>query len=240
MQLPRVRQDCDAAPDVHLRRQPPDSRQGELTANVTGWPQDLPLAWLALIVFALTFLAAGVVFVIVTALAVGKRGDAFKAVSPGLLPPIGLLFALIVGFLAARVWNDAGRAQEAVNREASALRSVVLLVHAFPGDPEARMDRLVRRQIRTAVDEEWPAMAQRRATLTVVPVPLAEALRLGIGLAPRTEGQQHSVRSWTRFSPLSRSTTAHHRQRVERQPAEVDRRDSRRASDAGGHRVRPQ
>ena len=75
------------------------------------------------------------------ALSVGTRGEAFKAFSPGMLPPMGLLFALIVGFLAAQVWTDAGRAQEAVNREASALRSVVLLVHAFPGEPETRMTR---------------------------------------------------------------------------------------------------
>jgi len=132
---------------------------------------------------------AGLVYVVVMTLAVGARGEAFRALSPGMLPPMGLLFGLIVGFLAAQVWSDAGRAQDAVNREASALRSVVLLVHSFPGEPEARMDALVRRQIHTEVEHEWPAMAHQRATLTVVSAPLAEALRLAIGLSPRTDGQ---------------------------------------------------
>jgi hypothetical protein len=81
-----------------------------------------------------------------------------------------------------------------VDREASALRSVVLLVQAFPGEPEARMDGLVRRHIRAAVDDEWPAMAHQRATLTVVSAPLAEALQLAVGLSPRTDGQRAAQR----------------------------------------------
>ena len=164
------------------------------TASITGWLQDLPLAGLALTVFAATFLAAAAIYIVVMALAVGERGEAFKAFSPGMLPPMGLLFALIVGFLAAQVWSDAGRAQEAVDREASALRSVVLLVHAFPGEPETRMDLLVRRHIHEAADEEWPAMAHGRATLTVIPASLAQALQLAIGLSPRTEGQKAAQR----------------------------------------------
>ena len=165
-----------------------------MTGSITGWLQDLPLVWFALIVFALTFLVAGVVYVVVMALAKGKRGEAFKAVSPGMLPPMGLLFGLIVGFLAAQVWSDAGRAHDAVNREASALRSVVLLANAFPGDSEVRMNTLVRRQIRQAVDEEWPAMSHRRATLSVISAPLAEGLHLAIGLSPRTDGQRAAQR----------------------------------------------
>jgi uncharacterized protein DUF4239 len=127
-------------------------------------------------------------------LAVGRLGEAFRALSPGMLPPMGLLFGLIVGFLAAQVWSDAGRAQDAVNREASALRSVVLLAEAFPGQPETRMDGLVRRQIQIAVDDEWPAMAEQRATLAVVSAPLAAALRLAVSLSPRTDGQRDAQR----------------------------------------------
>jgi hypothetical protein len=164
------------------------------TATITGWLHDLPLAGLAVIVFALTFLAATAVYVVVMSVADGQWGEAFRAVSPGMLPPMGLLFGLIVGFLAAQVWSDAGRAQDAVNREASALRSVVLLIHAFPGPPETKMDALVRRQIRIAVDDEWPAMADQRATLSVISAPLADALQLAVGLSPRTDGQRDAQR----------------------------------------------
>ena len=160
------------------------------TATVSSWLQDLPLSGLAIVVFAGTFLVAAAVYIVVMALATGEHGAAFKAMSPGMLPPMGLLFGLIVGFLAAQVWSEAGQAQDAVDREASALRSVVLLDRAFPGEPKTRMDALIRRDIRNVVDEEWPAMANQRETLTVIPGPLAQALRFAIAFSPRTEGQK--------------------------------------------------
>jgi hypothetical protein len=40
------------------------------------------------------------------------------------------------------------------------------------------------------VKEEWPAMAGKHATLTVVPAPLAEALHLALALKPHSDGQK--------------------------------------------------
>jgi hypothetical protein len=161
---------------------------------MTDWLGNLSLGGLVATVVGVTFLASAAVYVVVMRLAVGERRDAFKAVSPGMLPPMGLLFGLIVGFLAAQVWSDAGNAQSAVNREASALRSAVVIGHAFPGKPETRLNALIGRYIADAVDDEWPAMAHRRATLTVIPARLADGLQLAIGLSPRTEGQKAAQR----------------------------------------------
>jgi hypothetical protein len=159
-----------------------------------GWLHDLPTGWMAFVILAATYLVAAAIFLVVMALARDRRADAFKAVSPGLLPPMALLFGLLVGFLAAQVWSDSGRAQLAVDREASALRSVVLLMEAYPGEPEAQMRVLLRRYIEESVTEEWPAMARGDATLTVIPVALDRALRLGLNLTPRTEGQKTAQR----------------------------------------------
>ena len=159
-----------------------------------GWLHDLSTGWLAVVVFAATYLVAAAIFVVVMALAKDRRAEAFKAVSPGLLPPMALLFGLLVAFLAAQVWSDSGGAQLAVDREASALRSVVLLMEAYPGEPEAQMRVLLRRYIEESVTEEWPAMARGDATLTVVPVALDRALRLALTLTPRTEGQKTAQR----------------------------------------------
>jgi hypothetical protein len=161
---------------------------------MTDWLQNLSLAGLIVVVVAVTFLSSLAVYVVVMRLAVGNRRVAFKAVSPGMLPPLGLLFGLIVGFLAAQVWSDAGNAQAAVNREASALRSATIVVEAFPGEPETRMGRLIRRYIVDAAESEWPAMAHRRATLTAIPAPLEQGLQLAIGLSPRGEGEKAAQR----------------------------------------------
>jgi hypothetical protein len=122
-------------------------------------------------------------------LAKGEHAEALKAVSPGMLPPMGILFALFVGFLAVGVWDNVERAEEAVADEASALRSTVILSEDLPPDLGIRMRELVRRQIETAVNDEWPAMEEQRANLTAISKPHADALHLAVGFEPRGEGQ---------------------------------------------------
>jgi Protein of unknown function (DUF4239) len=153
------------------------------------WLFSLPVAWMALVVFGATYLATGLIHWVVTTLAVGERARAFKAVSPGMLPPLGIIFGLLVAFVAAQVWNDVDHAKTAVNREASALRAVVLLAGDFPAASEKRLRALVGRHISEAVTQEWPAMAQRHATLTFAPPALLEALQLTLALSPHDDGQ---------------------------------------------------
>ena len=52
------------------------------------WLHNLPLGWMALAVFVVTYLVAAGIYWLVMALAVGERARAFKAISPGMLPPL--------------------------------------------------------------------------------------------------------------------------------------------------------
>jgi Protein of unknown function (DUF4239) len=153
------------------------------------WLHNLPVLWMALLVFTITYLAAGGIFAIVMALAKGERVRTFKSVSSSLLSPLGTIFGLLVVFSVVQVWSDMDRARVAVNREASAIRMVVLLAATFPGEPEAQIRDLLRRQIDEAVFSEWPTMAKQSASLRVAPPMLAEALRLVLSLAPKSEGE---------------------------------------------------
>jgi Protein of unknown function (DUF4239) len=153
------------------------------------WILNLPVLWMGVLILGVVYLGTAGIYLVVMRLAVGDRARAFKAISPGMLPPLSVIFALLVGFLAAQDWNEGERASAAVNREASALRAVVLLTAAFPGEPEARMRHLIRDYIQEAVTQEWPAMARQGVTLAIAPPELAEALRLSLSLAPQTEGQ---------------------------------------------------
>ncbi|MCU1335717.1 MAG: hypothetical protein JWO19_1298 [Bryobacterales bacterium] len=149
---------------------------------------------MALAVFSITYLVAGAIFWVVMALAAGERARMFKGVSPGMLPPLGIIFGLFVAFIAAQVWGDIDRANAAVNREASALRTVVLLAASFPGESEAQLRELTRRHIEEAVHNEWPLMAQQSASLRVLPLSLGEALQLTLALAPQGDGQVSAQR----------------------------------------------
>jgi hypothetical protein len=144
---------------------------------------------MAVVIFGGTYLATAAIYGLVMRLAKDDRARAFKGVSPGLLPPLGIIFGLFVAFLAAQVWSDLDRANAAVNREASALRAVILLSGAFPGEHDSRLKGLVRRHIEEARNVEWPAMARRQATLTVIPGSLADALAMTVALPAAGAGQ---------------------------------------------------
>jgi Protein of unknown function (DUF4239) len=162
------------------------------------WLHNLPIVWMASLVFGLTALVTAAIYGVVTVLSVGERARSFKAVSPGgLVPPLGVMFALFVAFTASQVWSDNEKANSIVDREASALRAVVILAAAFPGESETRLRSLIRRYVADAVAQEWPMMAHRTATLQIIPYSLAEALQLTLALTPSSQGQQIAQREIT-------------------------------------------
>jgi hypothetical protein len=161
---------------------------------MSDWLHNLPILWMTLVVFGSTYLVTAAIQGLVTALAKGERARAFKAISTGMLSPLAIIFGLFVVFTAAQVWNDSERANAAVDREASALRAVVLLAAAFPGDSESRLRALVRSHIEQVTTQEWPMMARGTASLRFAPPLLAEALQLTLSLSPTTEGAKIAQR----------------------------------------------
>jgi hypothetical protein len=161
---------------------------------MSDWLHSLPVVWMALLVFGLTYLITAVICAVITVLAVGERARSFKAVSPGLLPPLGIIFGLFVAFTAAQVWTDNEKAKTEIDREASALRSAVILANSFPRESEVQLRALIRRYIADVATQEWPMMARRSVTLTAIPGVLAEALKATLALMPSTEGQKTAQR----------------------------------------------
>ena len=154
------------------------------------WFFSLPVPWMALVIFLATYLIAGCVDLVVTRLAVNERAKGFKAVSAGMLPPLGILFALLVGFIAVEVWGNFDKAKTAVTTEASSLRAVVLLAGAFSDEQRMSIYALVNRHIDESVNTEWPKMAQQRMTLAALPSALIEALHETLSLKPDDDSQR--------------------------------------------------
>jgi uncharacterized MnhB-related membrane protein len=161
---------------------------------MTNWLYNLNVGWMALFIFTATFCVAAAVYWIVTRLAVDDRARAFKALSPGMLPPLGIIFGLLVGFIAVQIWSDFDRAKAAVTSEASALRSIVLLAANFSPEEEMRLRALVARHIENCVNEEWPAMAEQRATLSMLPTPLIETMQRVLAHTPASDAQRMARR----------------------------------------------
>jgi hypothetical protein len=153
------------------------------------WLFHLPVVWMTFVGLAAAYLITWAMHALLMALAAGDRLRTFKGLSPGILPPLGILYALLVAFLASQVWADQQRAHEAVNREASALRAVVLLSARFQEPVEQQLRELVRRQIEEATTVEWAAMSNQSIGLTRPPAALVEALSLALTQTPQHEGQ---------------------------------------------------
>ncbi|MEH2563989.1 hypothetical protein V1289_003616 [Bradyrhizobium sp. AZCC 2289] len=161
---------------------------------MSDWLHNLPVPLMALAIFGFTYLLALVIFAAIAALATDARAKSFKAISPGLLPVLGIIFGLFVAFIAAQVWGDNDRAAAAVSREASALRAVTLLGAGLPAEQEGRLRDLVRGYIERAITEEWPMMARQTASLRAAPTDLAVALQLVVAMTPSGVGQQTAQR----------------------------------------------
>jgi hypothetical protein len=161
---------------------------------MSDWIHNLPVLWLATLIFGLSYLATALIYCGVAILGRHERARSLKAVSPGMLSPLGVLFGLFVAFTAVQVWNDNDRASEAVDREASSLKSVLVLAETLPEEPQQRLHDLIAKHIEEAVTHEWPMMSRRDATLTMTPQHLAEALQLILAADPRTPGQTTAQR----------------------------------------------
>jgi len=157
---------------------------------VCDWLLNLPVVWMAVVVFAATYLVAAGIYGVVMSLVVTGRAQALQAVSPGMLPTLGILFALLVGFIAVEVWTNFDKAKAAVATEASALRAVVLLAGIFPEEQRTRIYALINRHIDEAVTKEWPEMAQQRMTLSTLPMALIEQLHDTLALHPADDSQR--------------------------------------------------
>src|SRR5262245_1783864 len=119
------------------------------------WIYQLPVVWMAVFVAVMTALITWLIYATVMRLAAEpRRARAFKAGTPALLSPLGVIFGLLVAFLSAQVWSDSSRASLEVSREASALRAVDLIAASFPKDVQTRLHTLLSDYVTEAVQEE--------------------------------------------------------------------------------------
>jgi len=176
---------------------------------MSDWFHELPVPWMALLVFGFTYLLALAIHAGVAALARSGRAKSFKAVSPGMLPPLGIIFGLFVAFTAAQVWNDNDRAGAAVSHEASTLRTALVLAAGFPGEPETKLHDLIRTYAHETATLEWPMMAHRTAPLNMTPRPLQEALQLVLSppvINPQARSFREGVDKQSRSVPVGRAS----------------------------------
>ena len=94
---------------------------------------------IALVVFGLSYLGTALIFVLVTSAAPHGWARDFKFVPAVALTPLAILLAVLLGFLASRVWANFDHAEGYVRQEADALHQTLLMAQALPPNIQTRL-----------------------------------------------------------------------------------------------------
>ena len=121
---------------------------------------------IALVVFGLSYLGTALIFVLVTSAAPHGWARDFKFIPAVALTPLVILLAVLLGFLASRVWANFDHAEGYVRNAISA-------------------------HVKAVEEDEWPAMArQQQANLARSPGVLTEAIVMLLEFDPTRTGEQ--------------------------------------------------
>jgi hypothetical protein len=75
---------------------------------------------------------------------------------------MGVVFAVLLAFVFNQVWGEYNAADEAIARECGDLRVAALFANNLPGDDAGKIKGLIADYITSVINDEWPAMQQRR------------------------------------------------------------------------------
>jgi hypothetical protein len=106
---------------------------------------------------------------------------------------VGVIYAVLLGFVVIVSWETFSTAESVVGEEASALRSIYRESTAFPPEVRELVHRDVRQYADAAVEREWPSMADGRAGDPAVAQQLDQMSRDLTALPATTPVQQAYV-----------------------------------------------
>jgi amino acid transporter len=73
---------------------------------------------------------------------------------------LGAIYAVLLAFVVVIMWDQYGEARANIEREANQLNSLSHLAQGFPEQTRQRLLYQLQAYAQSAIDEEWPAMAQ--------------------------------------------------------------------------------
>jgi hypothetical protein len=139
---------------------------------------------IVVIAFCLWYAVAAVIFGAAAAVSRRPVAQQLKMISPVTLTPLAVVLGLLIAFLATRVWENVGHANEYIGQEASALSKALLFAKALPPQVQAKVRAGVTQHVDFVLAQDWPAMAIGRANQRTEPVGLTAAITALLSFAP--------------------------------------------------------
>jgi hypothetical protein len=159
-------------------------------ARLLLWIESQSYATIALITFGLSYASAAVIFAFSRAVASNRFATALKATTPVMLTPLAVLCALLIAFLASRIWGNYDRAYALVRDEARAIQLALTLGEKLPPKIPTEMRSAIQHYLQFTIDEDWPAMLQGRAKMLATVPGLTDAISTILSFAPTDASQQ--------------------------------------------------
>ena len=76
---------------------------------------------------------------------------------------LAVIYAVVLAQVVVAAWDDFQGAREAVELEAGSILNLMRLAEDWPTDDRAAVEQALLAYVRSAIDEEWPAMARDEA-----------------------------------------------------------------------------
>ena len=153
------------------------------------WIESQSTSAIAGIVFCLCYIVAAFAFCVAGMLS-SPVAEQLKTISPVTLTPLAVILGLLIAFLAARVWENVGHANEYIGQEASALSKVILLANALPPEVRTKVQTAITQHVDFVLAQDWPAMAAGSATQRIEPVGLTNAMTALFSFTPTQSDQK--------------------------------------------------
>jgi hypothetical protein len=152
---------------------------------------------ITVVVLCLCYMVAALVFALAKALSCWPVAEQLRSISPVTMTPLAVILGLLIAFLAARVWENVGHANQYIEQEAGALSKVILFANALPPGIATKVRAAVGQHIDFVVAQEWPAMSAVQANPLTDAVGLTNAMAALLSFTPtQTEhalAQQRAV-----------------------------------------------
>jgi hypothetical protein len=156
------------------------------------WIESQSIPVIALIVFVLWYLLAAIIYGIVMHLSRRPVADELKTVSPVTLTPLAVILGLLIAFLASRVWENVGHANDYIGQEAGALARVAAVSQVLPEDIRVKVRTAIRHHIEFLEKQEWPAMAHSHLELHRESPALSKAMSELIAFTASQANEQYA------------------------------------------------
>lgn len=153
------------------------------------WIESQPTPVIVLLVLGLCYTLTVVVFVVTRLLGRHSVAAHLKATTPTMLTPLAAVLALLMAFLAARVWTNLDHANTYAAQEASAINESILLSSMLPSELPFKMRSSIRKYIQFVAEQDEPAMKENRAELRLLPPGLTDGLDALLSFKPENPGQ---------------------------------------------------